>query len=271
MSRETKTILLIGLCLVMALLMAVALGINMSHREREPAVHTVMMMSPETESGAEDGTEDGTEGGRTAISRTSVPKAENPEVKAPAEEIPADYFDDALIAGTGIVATLGRYDYDGMLRNADIVETDTLTDTSWLQDLEDGVYGKVYLGLGAEELEWNSDEMKNAVTETVKTLQSTQPGAVIYLMNVTPVSEYRSGSNRLTTKERIVLFNNMLYDVARNEGVRYLDVYSVLCDEDGFLPSEVTEDGMTFTPAHYGAWYELLRTHYVPLSEDKEG
>ena len=59
-------------------------------------------------------------------------------------------------------------------------------------------------------------------------------------------------------------FNQMLQDIAREQQVWYLDVYPVLCGEDGYLPSEVTPDGVHFTPAHYQKWFEYMKTHYVP-------
>ena len=56
----------------------------------------------------------------------------------------------------------------------------------------------------------------------------------------------------------------MLKEICAERQVWYLDAYSVLCNEEGYLPSDVTNDGTHFSPAHYELWFDYMNTHYIP-------
>ena len=123
-------------------------------------------------------------------------------------------------------------------------------------------YGKIYLGFGINEVSYDKDTLRAAFNTVIDQLQTDHPEAIIYLVSVTPVSAY-CDANRIS-RNAVISFNDMVRQIAREQGVWYLDVYPVLCGEDGFLPSEVTPDGVHFTPAHYQKWFAYMTTHYVP-------
>ena len=255
MKKSLTAIILVLVCiLLIAALMVILRYARRSGGTGEVIVHTIRLTDEEEEN----------EPRRPFYGPADPPRAE------PADE---SYFADAAFVGTDTVTALGLYDYNGLLSEADFFPVDTLTEEGCLDGLLQGSYGKVYIGVGPEELIWHLETLSNDIRDEVRQIKKALPDAVIYLMSMTPVSKYVSSTRGLTTQERVEEFNEKLLKIAQREEVYYLDVCGVLCDEEGYLPSEVTENGTSFTPAHYEAWYDLISTHYVnldPLEDEPE-
>lgn len=185
-----------------------------------------------------------------------------------AQPLPADaaYFADAAFLVNSVSQGLDMYDYDGLLTQADFYGTEKLTAfdaMDYIRQMEDGDYGKVYIGLGVNELWRDMDALRGCYMEMLEELMSYSSDSIIVLMGVPPVSAYKSGTNANYTRELVAEYNEMLLALAEDWGVWYLDTGSVLADEEGYLPSEVTEDGLHFTPAWYQRWFALLAENFV--------
>jgi len=192
----------------------------------------------------------------------------DPTVPVRAKRAGSAYFDDAAFVGNETVAALGRYDYDGLLTGAVFYEVDTITETGYVSDIKaDGGYGKIYIGLGGYELAYTVGTVRDSLSSAIRSLKAEYPDCVIYLMSVSPVSKYRTSVSKALRMDRLPEYNDMLYELAAETGVWYIEITSALVDEDGFLPSDVTEDGLNYTPGHYQAWYDILATRYVGDSE----
>lgn len=186
----------------------------------------------------------------------------------PAQPLPADgdYFADAAFLVNSVSQGLDMYDYDGLLTRADFYGTEKLTAfdaMDYIRKMEDGDYGKVYIGLGVNELWRDMDALRGCYMEMLEELMSYSSDSIIVLMGVPPVSAYKSDTNANYTRELVAEYNEMLLGLAEDWGVWYLDTGSVLADEEGYLPSEVTEDGLHFTPAWYQRWFTLLAENFV--------
>lgn len=186
----------------------------------------------------------------------------------PAQPLPADgdYFADAAFLVNSVSQGLDMYDYDGLLTRADFYGTEKLTAfdaMDYIRKMEDGNYGKVYIGLGVNELWRDMDALRGCYMEMLEELMSYSSDSIIVLMGVPPVSAYKSDTNANYTRELVAEYNEMLLGLAEDWGVWYLDTGSALADEEGYLPSEVTEDGLHFTPAWYQRWFALLAENFV--------
>ena len=53
--------------------------------------------------------------------------------------------------------------------------------------------------------------------------------------------------------------------MAERCGCEYMDLYSAMVDEDGWLPEEDATDGIHFTGPKYVEWAEYLRTYPYDL------
>ena len=67
----------------------------------------------------------------------------------------------------------------------------------------------------------------------------------------------------LANNEQIVKFNNMLKDLAQEKNAVYLDVASVMSDENGNLPREAAVDGIHPGIEYYKKWAEYLKENAI--------
>lgn len=201
----------------------------------------------------------------TASPEPSPTPLQGPMVPAQSGEAGKSYFADAGFLGNSVLSGLWYYDYDDLLPDDSFFWSDGLTilGASPYAAQMSG-YGKIYVGFGMNELTYEKTTLRQAYNTVLDQLETNNPDCIIYLVSVTPVSLWKSSNDRYFTRELVRQFNEMIQDIARERGVWYLDVYSVLCNEDGYLPSDVTNDGVHFTPAHYEKWYDYMNTHYVP-------
>lgn len=189
-----------------------------------------------------------------------------PAVAAPEQEKPADatYFSDAAFVGDETVACLGRYDYDGLLAGAAFYEVETVTDTGYVRQIKnDGGYAKVYFGLGGHEMTYRVDDIRESLSYAIDALREGDPDCVIYLMSMSPVSKYRESVSHTIRMDRLPEYNEMLSELAAEKGAWYIEITSALVNEEGYLPSEETEDGINFTPRYYAGWYERIAAQYI--------
>ncbi len=200
---------------------------------------------------------------------TAASGKKGPVVSKQAEAMGPEYFADAGFLGNAVTSGLWLYNNDDLLP-ADATGhwfcADNLTilgAAPYAAQMAGYDFGKIYIGFGINEVNYNKNTVRAAYDTVIDQLQADHPDAIIYLMSVTPVSKY-CDENLGTRRSGVQAFNDMLQDIARQQQVWYLDVYPVLCGEDGYLPSEVTPDGIHFSPAHYQLWFDYMRTHYVP-------
>ena len=188
----------------------------------------------------------------------------DPDVPARTTAADSSYFDDAAFVGNETVVALERYDYDGLFENSEFYEVSSLTNSGYVSYLlERGPYGKIYFGLGGGEMAWRVDDLRSSLDSAIRRIQTQWPGCIIYLMSVSPVSKYRSDISQAIRMDRIGEYNGMLRSLAIDRQVWYLEITSALVNEEGFLPSEVTEDGINYTPGHYQGWYDRIAMHYI--------
>lgn len=202
----------------------------------------------------------------TPSAQPTVTPWPGPDVPEREQNAPEGYFADAAFLGNSLVTGLDYYDYEDVLSGAAFYAANSVTVlgvADYVAQMAGTQYGKVYVGLGTNEMSYDRDTLRQAFNTMIDQLQANNPGCIIYLMAVTPVSEYKSSTDRYFTRDLAVDFNSMLRSIAEERGVWYLDVFTPLANEKGYLPSEVTSDGVHFTPGHYEIWFDYLQTHYI--------
>ncbi len=190
-----------------------------------------------------------------------------PDLPEPPEPAPEGHFASTAFLGNSLVNGLSLYDYGGVLAGADFYTENSMTVLGIgpkAAQLEGKSYDRVYIGLGMNELAYDRETIRARFAELIATLRAQDPDRVICLMAVTPVSRNKSAGSSSVNIDLVRSFNEMLYDVAAAEGVWYLDVYAALADDEGYLPADVTPDGVHFSPSYYERWLDLLKTRYLP-------
>lgn len=114
-------------------------------------------------------------------------------------------------------------------------------------------YSKIFMMFGENELSWeDAGSFKIDYALLIEKAREYQPGAQIYLMGITPVTESVSNLNENgMTKENIGRFNELILEVAKEENVNFADLYSAVANANGYLPPEAASDGIHFDEKNY--------------------
>ena len=127
-------------------------------------------------------------------------------------------------------------------------------------------YHDIYLMFGLNEVGTDVNTFVQSYRELIAYVREHQTKANIYVISVTPVTQQVDADpNEVQSMERINAFNSALRQLCADEKCWYLDIYSMLLDEYGFLSSDYAfaGDGKHFEKSGYVAWANYMKTHYV--------
>lgn len=210
------------------------------------------------------------------------------------EEVDGDYFSDAIFLGDS--RTDGLRIYSG-IRGADFIAYRSLMvfhatgglDTEIVKVPLNAVgekltvweavqakdYKKIYVMFGVNELAIEDDDaFVLAYTQLIGSLRELCPDAVIYIQALIPLNDaeaHVTNPNPLVSNQQILVYNDLLRQVAEETQVPYLNVWEEFADETGQLPAEDTHDGIHLSREGYGRWYQYLKTHTVTWEEFSSG
>lgn len=215
-----------------------------------------------------------------------TPTAEPIPIETPQpriERVTDDYFSDAAFFGNSLVDGLhsfGKLEHGDFFAgtSASVLSVTTIRDThlsdgtpaTLLDALLEKQYAHIYVLLGINELGFNTQSFVELYADLLETISTAEPDAEIFIMSLTPITERRNNSADIFTREKIDEFNNAIHTMADEYGYVYLDLYSELADESGWLPPEKSTDGVHFTADEYTVWAEFLRTNYDGNAPKKE-
>ncbi|MEG0876800.1 MAG: GDSL-type esterase/lipase family protein [Oscillospiraceae bacterium] len=124
-------------------------------------------------------------------------------------------------------------------------------------------YGKIYILLGINEIGYDVNSFIDLYGKMLDPIIAAQPDCKIYIMGLTPVSAAKSAGSDTFNMTRVSSYNSGLRELAAAKGCYYLDLVSALAGPDGFLPSNVTSDGIHFSAEVYQTWLNYVKTHYI--------
>ena len=133
-------------------------------------------------------------------------------------------------------------------------------------------YNSVYLCLGLNEIGWGADTFIRKYEKVIDYIRSDgtskTKNATIYIVSLFPVEEIMetvpAESGSTISKSTILEFNERLKTMCEEKGCWYLDVYSALANDKGYLPEDIAaDDHVHFEKTGYRIWSDYLRNHYV--------
>ena len=196
----------------------------------------------------------------TASPEPTSPKPSYPDLSL-RERADDSFFSDTAILGNSLIVGLSAYsnlkapDYycsTGMSVN---------TAGTYIDSMAQKQYGKIYIELGINEIGYSPDYFVRLYRALLDKIRAAQPNADIYIMAITPTSRSKTGT--YFSRERVILYNEALYQLAADWGCWYLDDFTPLADSEGYLPASETWDGIHFEAGKYRVWEELIRTYYA--------
>ena len=182
-------------------------------------------------------------------------------LRSPAED---SFFDNAAMLGNSLA--------QGFMLKSGIENMDyfcyqclTVEDSdSYVQDLCRHQYDRVYIEYGVNELFWEQDRFIEGYVKLIERIRAAMPEADIYVMALTPVTEYKSLSTGYTMA-RISSLNAALLTMCGENKCWYLDVCGPLLNDEGFLPDYYA--GWDWSPHlsndGYMAMADILRRYYA--------
>lgn len=189
------------------------------------------------------------------------------------------YFSDAVFVGDSRTEGLRMYSgispspkfFSGVGLTVTKVFSDQIVQLNgqWLtvaDALRQADYNKVYIMLGMNELGWVYESVyAQDYGRIIDVIRETHPDATIYVQSIIPVSKWKDTTDpdRIYTNANVVRLQKVLCEMCEEKNVHYVNVAEVMQDENGYLFSEATEDGMHLTQEYCKIWAEYLRTHTV--------
>ena len=186
----------------------------------------------------------------------------------------ADYFADALFIGDSRTDGLSLYSaFDGAdyfaskgMTVFSVFETTARDGKTKLEELlSENTYGKIYIMLGINEIGTNFDMVITQYAVVVDKLKELAPDAIIVIQASLSISEEKSNTTWYLTAERIHELNKLQSALADGERVFYIDANEIFCDEDGYLKTELSGDGVHLYAKDYAAWSAwMCENAFVP-------
>lgn len=185
------------------------------------------------------------------------------------------YFSDAVFVGDSITTGIDLY---ASLTNAGVVASTGINLETVLtaksvrnkagdkvtipQAVKEQKPAKIYLMLGTNGIDWMSvDQMIEQYQKVFDQLKKDNPDAVFYIQSIPPITKEKEKSADQMSIAKIQEFNGRLLKLAESKKAYFVDVFSALAQEDGYLSSEISTDGVHFDSSVYTTWIEYVRRH----------
>lgn len=103
-------------------------------------------------------------------------------------------------------------------------------------------------------------QFKASYKKVINAVKNSSPETVILLQNIFPVAS--NNDNPRITNEKINTANTWIKELARENGLKYLDSNECLIGVDGYMPLNYQSgDGIHMTPAALSILLNYIRTH----------
>ncbi len=121
-------------------------------------------------------------------------------------------------------------------------------------------YDNIYICIGYNELGWKyEDTFIEKYKVLIDKIKEISPKSHINIMAILHIASDAKVDNESENNERIDLFNSKIQNMCSEENITYIDLNSYFIDENGFLKSESTTDGIHFNSDYYKRYlYRLL-------------
>lgn len=195
-----------------------------------------------------------------------------------------DYFDDAVFLGNsrtrGFLTLAGlakpdAYAYVGLTVNTVFTQAivpwgDTqITVVEALRAKSD--WTKAYIMFGTNEIGWESNSVfVSKYGALIDELRSINPDVIIYMQSILPVGSMYTPDHPdyyMYNMPKINTYNALLRELAEQKEVYFVDVASIMTDENGFLFDEASNDGVHLKADYCKRWLDYLMCHTVEVDQ----
>lgn len=124
-------------------------------------------------------------------------------------------------------------------------------------------FSKIYIMLGTNEITTSKERYKQNMQAILDVVRETQGEDIpIYILNATPTTKKKSDSSPFNLKN-IQKLNEAIAELCEEQECYLVDVYSCFADQDGYLPSNISTDGVHLTASQYRIMADYILSHTV--------
>lgn len=177
------------------------------------------------------------------------------------------YFDNCAFLGNSRIMDFGPYGYAKNVYGAVGLTVDTVFTKSSgsgkgavINELNGKHFDKIFLYFGDNESGWASlNTFADHYKEVIDAVKLRCPGARIYLLSVMPISRSASDENNygynMTGIEKA---NDVIKDLAKQEGLDYLNCTPSVKNAAGYLPEDAAPDGIHMKKKYICKWATFI-------------
>ena len=189
------------------------------------------------------------------------------------------YFDDALFLGDS--RTVGLRAFGSFTNSAYFAKTgisvnsffiyptpDENTGLTLTQTLMQRQFKKIYIMIGVNDAGIVSlEEFDSQFSDAIRQIREIQPDAIIYIQSILGVTKNKELSDPYHFNNANILERHaLLKSKCDGKSLVYLDVFSVFNDEEGYLDSIYSADGLHLNSEDYKIWCAYLTEHGLPVN-----
>ena len=131
-----------------------------------------------------------------------------------------------------------------------------------LEDLATKNIDTIYIMLGINELGWiYNDIFIKDYENLIDKILEVRPNCEIIVQSIIPVTKTKSEGDSIYNNDKITEYNNLIKDMAKRKGIKYIDLCSVLADKSGNLPEEASTDGIHLNKKYCQKWFKCLKSN----------
>lgn len=238
----------------------------------KPAQAELLASRNPTEPPTEPPTENQTEPPTEAATDSVTEPPTEPPTEAPTEPIVVDenWFDDAIFIGDSRCQALGAYARPGnahFFGDAGLSVFDVRYKRCYIEGygmtslpdlLEKHTYGKIYIVLGINGMYSPQDLILKEYQALIDMIREKQPDTPIILHSIMTISRAKSASRDFYSLDNLYSLNERISELANSEDIFYIDVNEVFADEEGYLPDDMSRDGIHLYVGHFEKWKNWL-------------
>lgn len=133
-----------------------------------------------------------------------------------------------------------------------------------LATITKGRPAKIFLMVGINDLGRGGlpDTIAMKTRQIVRRIKTESPRTKVYIQSVLPTNDHYGlfGGHTARWKD-IPVTNELLRHVAEEEGVTYIDLFSLFADEDGKMNINYSNDGLHLTGKGYTVWRDAVKSY----------
>lgn len=199
-------------------------------------------------------------------------EGEQPKEKREFHRVEMDYLSDALFIGDSRTSTL--YEYAGWDETDFFAKYGLNIWEIWEEEMDGKLleqmlsekqYGKIYIGVGVNELGRGTPETYcEQFANTLDKIRRMQPDAIIFLESIIHVSTLKDAEGTYINNAEINARNAELKKLADNENIFWIDANEVMDNpETNTLQADYTGDGVHLKVKYIPVWREFLLDHGI--------